>query len=111
MDALIRRQRVKYSRHNARIDIPYHVLERLIARDLKLQQIELPQEPHTENQSRSSFPVCVDAEYINSEKHFAEPVMVWPDKVSVVHTQQGNVRLHRIHVRIGDNKFSIELHY
>lgn len=31
---------MKYSKRNARIEIPYHVLERLIARDLKLQQIE-----------------------------------------------------------------------
>lgn len=47
MDALTRKLRVKYSKRNARIEIPYHVLERLIARDLKLQQIETQQESKT----------------------------------------------------------------
>ena len=47
MDALMRKRRVKYSKRNARIEIPFHVLERLIARDLKLQQIESKQESKT----------------------------------------------------------------
>jgi len=47
MDALRGRLRVKYSKRNARIEIPFHVLERLIARDLKLQQIETQQESKT----------------------------------------------------------------
>lgn len=47
MDALRRKLRVKYSKRNARIEIPYHVLERLIARDLKLQQIESEHESKT----------------------------------------------------------------
>lgn len=47
MDALMRSRRVKFSKRNARIEIPYYVLERLIARDLKLQQIE------SENETKS----------------------------------------------------------
>ena len=110
MDALRRKLRVKYSKRNARIEIPYHVLERLIARDLKLQQIELQQESHAENQPRQSFPVFVDAEYASAEKRFAIPVGIWPGKISIVPKHENNIALRCIHFRVGDDKFSLELH-
>lgn len=110
MDALTGRRIVRYSKRNARIEIPYHVLERLIARDLKLQQIELQKESHSENQPRQTFPVFVDAEYASGEKRFATPVSIWPGKISIVPKHESNIALCCIHFRVGDDKFSIELH-
>lgn len=109
MDTLTRKLRVKYSKRNARIEIPYHVLERLIARDLKLQKIELHQESHAENQSKQSFPVFVDAEYASNEKRFAAPVNIWPGRISVVPKHENDIALRCIHFRVGDDKFSLEL--
>ena len=56
MDALRGRWRVKYSRSNARIEIPFHVLERLIARDLKLQEIEFAQEKQEQTSNDGDAP-------------------------------------------------------
>lgn len=110
MDALTAKRIVRYSKRNARVEIPYHVLERLIARDVKLQQIELQQESHAESQPRQTFPVFVDAEYTSCEKRFATPVSIWPGKISIVPKHESNIALRYIHFRVGDDKFSIELH-
>lgn len=110
MDALRRKLRMKYSKRNARIEIPYHVLERLIARDLKLQQIEQQQESHAENQPGQSFPVFVDAEYASNEKRYVIPVRIWPGRISIVPKHENDIALRCIRFRVGDDKFSLELH-
>ena len=107
MDALRGRLRVKYSKRNARIEIPYHVLERLISRDLRLQQIE---DEGVNSQHETSPPiVTVDAEYNSGIQSELCIIPTVPGKISMIEKKRNSLHLRKICVRVNATKYFFEL--
>ena len=102
MDALRGRLRVKYSKRNARIEIPFHVLERLIARDLKLQQLE------DEGQNTQPPIVTIDAEYASGMQSELCIVPTFPGKISMIEKKKRSLHLRKICVRVNATNYFLE---